>query len=224
VLLVDCDPQGNLTKSLPIDNRVPGVYEFLTGAFVEPQGVEPNVDILGGGVKLSSLEKQLVGEIDGYQRLREALSGEGYQEYDLVLFDTPPSLGMLTLNAMAAAGWVVIPMNPSQYSMQGANDLMNTVSKIKKTFNNELSLLGVVINAVERIPVITQTIRSEIRNAFGSVCFDTEIPKTIRIEEAIASRQAVVSQRGRQWQDLSAQIVSLGNELNQRLLIKAGVL
>lgn len=217
VLLVDCDPQGNLTKSLPVDSQAAGMYELVGGALVEPQSVGLNVDILGGGVRLAALEKQLVGEIDGYQRLRQALAAQVYQEYELVLFDTPPSLGLLTLNAMVAASWVLIPMSASQYSMQGTNDLMSTVSRVKKTFHSDLSILGVVINAAERIPVITQTIRGEIRSAFGELCFATEIPKTIRIEEAIASRQAVVSHSGREWQYLSAQIASLGAELCQRL-------
>lgn len=222
VLLVDCDPQGNLSKSLSCKAGAFGVYEALEGEGGSPQVLDSGIEILSSDARLSALEKRLVGELDGYLRLKDYLSQGQFDAYNYILFDTPPSLGMLTLNALVAARWVIIPMTASQYSMQGTNDLLATVSKVKKTLNPDLDLLGAVLNASDQIPVIARQIRSEIRSGFGSICFETEIGKTIKIEEAIATRLGVMSQAGGQWEKLQRQIANLGVELATRLEGTAG--
>ena len=192
VLLIDADPQANLSKSL-VDIPGFGLFEALTGGDYEPEEVKFNLSLLSGGVKLASLEKSLIGEVDAFTRLKDLLEGEIFQTYDFILIDSPPSLSILTGNALTASEFVIVPMNPSLYSMQGTNDLMATVSKIRKNFNPGLQLLGVIINAYESNPVITRQIHGEIREAFGEKVFNTSISRSIRIEEAIASKSGVIS-------------------------------
>ncbi|MCC6131763.1 MAG: ParA family protein [Acidobacteria bacterium] len=191
VLLVDCDPQGNLTKSL-VDGADGGLYEALTGTEVRITEIDEHLALLAGDFRLSLLEKSLIGEIDAYSRLRDLLGDPRLGSFDLVLLDTPPSLGVLTVNALAASSDLVIPMNPSLYSMQGTNDLLRTVSKVRATLNPVLALLGVIVNAYDSVPVITRQIRAEIAASFGDKVFGTVLSKSIRIEEAIAARRGVI--------------------------------
>ena len=191
-LLIDADPQGNLSKSL-VDVPGFGLYEALNATDFEPEQVKENLWLLAGDVKLASLEKSLIGELDAFTKLKEMLSGETFQAFDFILIDSPPSLSILTGNALSASNWLIIPMNPSLYSMQGTNDLMATVAKVRKNFNPGLQLLGVIINSFESNPVITRQIVEEIRAAFGEKVFNTALSRSIRIEEAISLKTGVIS-------------------------------
>jgi len=218
-LIIDTDPQANLSKSLvdPVSSTGQvypgfGLYEALTGAEYEPEEVKRNLWLLSGNVKLASLEKQLVAELDAYTRMRDLLLEEKYFEYDFILIDSPPSLGVLTVNALTASDFLIIPMNPSLYSMQGTNDLMATVSKVRKNYNPNLSLLGVIINAFDSIPSITRQIKKEIEETFKSKVFKTAISKSIQIEEAIASKKGFTTGKTK----VSEEIKAIGKELITR--------
>jgi chromosome partitioning protein len=212
VLFIDADPQANLSKSL-VDIPGYGLFEALTGGDYEPEEVKLNLSLLSGGVKLAGLEKSLVGELDAYTRLKELLGGELFQSYDFILIDSPPSLGVLTGNALTASNWLIIPMNPSLYSMQGANDLMTTFSKVRKNFNSNLQLLGVIVNAFDSVPSITKQILAEIREAFGEKVFSSVLSKSIKIEEAIASKSGVTSKKSK----IAEEVKAIGEEILLRL-------
>ena len=218
VLLIDADPQANLSKSL-VDIPGYGLFEALTGGDYEPEEVKPCLFLLSGGMKLASLEKSLIGELDAFTKLKELFSGERFQAYDFILIDSPPSLSILTGNALTASDWLIIPMNPSLYSMQGTNDLMATVAKVRKNFNPGLQLLGVIINAFDSNPVITRQIVEEIRTAFGEKVFATPLSKSIRIEEAIALKSGVISRPRVDGRPSKAaeEIKAIGEELLNRL-------
>jgi chromosome partitioning protein len=273
VLLIDADPQANLSKSL-VDSLDYGLHEALTEQDYELEAVMPNLYLLAGNVKLAMLEKSLVGEMDAFQRLKDllkskrfiqsvlkalyadispgiieeipddrltytddrgktyiSLDGEettkgrsfekimGITHFDFILIDSPPSLGVLTGNALTASDWLIIPMNPSLYSMQGTNDLMATVAKVRKNFNPNLQLLGVIINAYDSNPVITRQIHGEIREAFGEKVFNTSLSKSIRIEEAIAAKTGVISRPRVDGRPSRAaeEIKAIGEELLNRL-------
>jgi chromosome partitioning protein len=124
---------------------------------------------------------------------------------------------VLTVNALATASDLVIPMNPSLYSMQGTNDLMKTVSKVKANLNPALSLLGVIINAFDSIPTITRQIRSEIEASFGAKVFTTVLSKSIKLEEAIASRKGVIHHTNLGASRAASEVKALGDELLARL-------
>jgi chromosome partitioning protein len=221
VLLVDADPQGNLTKSL-VEKAEGGLYDALSGEGLRLTTIDGDLSILCGDFRLSLLEKSLIGEIDAYTRLRALLSDPALSSFDLIFIDTPPSLGVLTVNALAAAAHLVVPMNPSLYSMQGTNDLMRTVSKVRTNLNPGLSLLGVIINAFDSVPVITRQIRAEIQAAFTDKLFSTVLSKSIRIEEAIATRKGVIHQvHLSSMRRVAEEVKALGDELLCRLASSA---
>jgi chromosome partitioning protein len=216
VLFVDCDPQGNLSKSL-LEQTDGGLYEGLSEHELHLAALDEHASILSGDFRLSFLEKSLIGEIDAYTRVRDLLDDERLAYFDFILLDTPPSLGVLTVNALTAAQHLVIPMNPSLYSMQGTNDLMRTVSKVRANLNPSLSLLGVIINAYDSVPVITRQIRTEIEGSFTDKVFTTVLSKSIKLEEAIASRQGVIHHKHLGASRVADEVRALGDELLIRL-------
>lgn len=212
VLFVDCDPQGNLTKSISEDGE--GLYEALMGENPSPCEISENLSLLKGNIRLSLLEKNLLGEIDAYSRLTDYLESNSlFINFDFILFDTPPSLGILTVNALAAADYLVVPVSCRLYSMQGTNDLMATVSKVRKNLNPDIRLLGVVINNFDRVPVISRQIKAEIEDAFGEVVFESVLSKSIRIEEAIASKSGVSQMGDAVGGRVKEELLSLTQEL-----------
>ena len=226
VLLVDSDAQGNLTKSLVLDasdrafEGQTGSAELaagLEGEESEPLSLRDKVDLLAGGRSLSFFERRYYGEVDCYHRLKKLFERELFKAYDLILIDTPPSLGILTVNALAAADGLLIPMSPAQYTMQGTNELLSTVTKSRETLNSELELIGAMINAFDPVPVIVREIVQEIRSSFGSACFGSLITKSIRIEEAIAEKKGVVELAGSTWKKCRDEVVAAAAELRGRL-------
>jgi len=216
VLLVDCDPQGNLTKSL-VDGAGGGLYEALTNGGLQAQAINEKLSLLAGDFRLALLEKALLGEIDAYSRLKVLLGKEELGSFDYIFLDTPPSLGVLTVNGLAAASALVVPMNPSLYSMQGTNDLMRTVSKVRSNLNPALRLLGVILNAYDSVPTITRQIRGEIEAAFGEKLFATVLSKSIKLEEAIATRRGVIYHGQLGASRAGEEVKALGEELRRRL-------
>ena len=216
LLLVDCDPQGNLTKSL-IEGSDGGLYDALSSESFPPLKLDEQLSLFAGDFRLALLEKSLIGEIDAYSRLRALLADPMLSAFQYIFLDTPPSLGVLTVNALAAATELVIPMNPSLYSMQGTNDLMRTVSKVRENLNPRLSLLGVIVNAYDSIPTITRQIRGEIEEAFGEKVFATVLSKSIKLEEAIATHKGVIHHAHLGPSRAAAEVKALGDELLSRL-------
>jgi chromosome partitioning protein len=218
VLIIDADAQGNLSKSLTSnENPVPGLYEALEGQAVNIQNLGDNLSLLSGDFRLSGLEKSLVGEMDAYGRLKELLESPLFANYDLILIDTPPSLGVLTGNALAAGNHIVIPMRPALYSMQGTNDLVKTIAKVRKTLNPDLNLLGVIINGFDSIPVIVKEIRKEIEDSFGDKVFGTALSETIKFEEAIAEKKGVIHLKKLDKSRAKEEVEKIGVELLTRL-------
>jgi len=224
ILLVDCDPQGNLSKSLLEENETtgPGLYEALTGDAILFKEITEHLSILTGDFRLSSLEKSLIGEIDCYTRLKELFETNHFKAFDIIFLDTPPSLQVLTLNALAAADYIIIPMRPTLYSMQGTNDLISTIAKVKKNLNPELNLLGVIINGFESIPVITREIKNEIKESFGDKVFEQVLSKTIKLEEAIAEKKGVIHLRKLDRSRAKQEVSRIGVELLARLGLQGG--
>jgi chromosome partitioning protein len=212
ILLIDVDPQGNLTKSL-IDFDVPGLYEALTGADYDIPEIIPNLFLFAGSIRLAALEKALIGEMDAYIRLKELLADDLFREFDYCLIDSPPSLGVLTINALVASHYIIAPMNPAIYSLQGTNDLMGTIAKVKKNLNPDLNFLGVIINAFDGHPVITRQIREEIVASFGELVFRTTLSRSVKVEEALAARKGLAAGESK----VGDEIALIGEELVERI-------
>lgn len=217
VLIVDSDPQGNLSESLVESSGQKGLYEALEDGELELIPVRENLSLLAGSRYLASLEKRYLGEVDAYEKFSLLFADERIACHDLILIDSPPSLGVMTLNGLTASSHFVIPLRPGLYSLQGTNDLLTSVSKVKQRMNPALELLGVVMNDYLAGPIISRQIHEEVTEAFGDRVFQTVISRTVKVEEAIASRRGLVGTGTK----IASQITSLAEEFISRLGLKA---
>lgn len=220
VLLVDADPQGNLTKSLTEPG--PGLYEAINAEGLEIEQLNETLSILKGGIKLALLEKHLLGEIDAYIRFGDLFAVSELQGFDFLLVDTPPSLASLTINSLAACEYLIIPTSCRLYSMQGTNDLLDTISKVRKGLNSKLKIIGVIINAFDSVPVITRQIRTEIEESFGDLVFPFVLSRSIKLEEAIAGSIGVIHHVKAGTGKTKAEVTAIGDELLTRLGVEYG--
>jgi len=223
VCIIDADPQGNLSKSLVAEDVITsGLFEALKNEPFELVEVNENVRLLAGDKRLAALEKSLVGEMDAFTRLKDLLGDDRFKEFRYIFIDSPPSLGILTGNGLAASTHFVIPMSPALYTLQGTNDLMDTISKVKRNLNPELKLLGVIINAYDSKPIITRQIKEEIREGFGDIVFSGHLSKTIKIEEAIAQKIGVTELQRLDKSRVKDEVQAIGDELLKRLGVADG--
>lgn len=195
-LLVDMDPQGNATLSyIPRDQIQKSVYDVLTESSVAFKDIivrSPilHLDIAPARINLAKLESRLVGELDGHFRLKDRLQGV-IPDYDYIVVDTPPTLGLLTVNALVASTHLLIPIQSSYFSLEGTDDLLETVEKIKARPNPDLQLLGVVITLHDKRTVLSRDIRRQITQVFGEKVFHTVISKNVRLEESPAYKESI---------------------------------
>lgn len=214
VLLIDSDPQGNLTKSL-LDYDGAGLYEAFESGSLGFTTFRDRLTLLAGDTRLAALEKRYLGDVDAYLKLKALYEADSFSAFDIVLIDSPPSLSVMTLNGLAAADYFVIPLRPALYSLQGTNDLLASVSKVKKSLNPNLSLLGVIVNDYLPGPIISRQIREEIVEGFGDKVFTTVVSRTVKVEEAIASRSGVIDEKSK----IAEEIQSLATEFIDRLCL-----
>ena len=195
-LLIDLDPQANSTMSY-LDRRAidKSMFDVLTEKGVMMSHVVvhsplKNLDVAPARIALAKIESKLLGEIDGHFRLRDKLDG-ARKRYDAIVIDTPPTLGMITVNAMVAATHILIPIQSSYFALEGTDDLLETIDKIKARPKPALRLLGVVITLHDRRTVIAKDVYDQIRTVFGDKLFKTTISKSVRLEESPAHRESI---------------------------------
>lgn len=195
-LLVDLDPQANSTMSY-LDRRTveKSMFDVLTETEVGLKDVVrpselPNLDIAPARISLAKIESKLLGEIDGHFRLRDKIDG-ARKKYDAILIDTPPTLGMITVNAMVASSHILIPIQSSYFALEGTDDLLETIEKIKARPNPTLRILGVVITLHDKRTVIGKDVYDQIASVFGDKVFKTTISKSVRLEESPAHRESI---------------------------------
>ncbi|KQN92465.1 chromosome partitioning protein ParA [Sphingomonas sp. Leaf231] len=189
VLLVDLDPQGNASTGLGITQaqRQRSSYDVL----IDSDGVAeaavatniPLLDVLPATVDLSGAEIELVELDQRTHRLRGALQ-RAKRSWDIVLIDCPPSLGLLTINAMVAADALLVPLQCEFFALEGLSQLLNTVERIRSRFNPSLSILGVALTMYDRRNRLTEQVSTDVRAVLGQVVFDTVIPRNVRLSEA----------------------------------------
>jgi chromosome partitioning protein len=159
------------------------------GEVILPSPVE-NLDIAPSRIALAKLETMLVGEIDAHFRLKVRLEAVR-DKYEFVVIDTPPALGLITVNALVAATHLMIPVQSSYFALEGTDDLLETVEKIRSRPNPELKLLGAVITLHDKRTTLSRDVQKAITDAFGDRVFQTTISKSIRLEESPAHRESI---------------------------------
>jgi chromosome partitioning protein len=196
VLLADLDPQANSTISfLQIEEIDLSIYDFLmdTGLRLDQvvrQTRVENVDLLPSRINLAKLEGQLIGELDAPFRLKDRIA-RLENDYDVILIDTPPTLGLITVNALVAATHLIIPIQSSYFALEGTDDLLDTIERIKARPNPQLEVLGVVVTLHDRRTTLSRDIYDQICQVFGSKVFETTISKSVRLEESPAYRESI---------------------------------
>ncbi len=222
VLVVDSDPQSNATTGLGIDKRAleATLYEVLLDqAGADEARVKtsaPGVDILPATVELTGADLELVDAPRREFRLRDALRSVRDQ-YDLVLIDCPPSLGLLTLNALVAADGVLIPIQCEFYALEGYSQLLKTVLRVRGSFNQALAIEGVLLTMYDGRTANSAQVADEVRRYFANLVFDTVISRNVRLAEAPSHGQAISAydsnSRGAQnYRQLAEEVVRRAGE------------
>lgn len=189
-LLIDLDPQGNASTGMGISNtqRELTSYEMLrrdaTLAECAIATAIPRLDIVPATVDLSGAEIELVEFSDRLHRLQQALATPDSAQWDICLIDCPPSLGMLTLNALIAAESLVVPMQCEFFALEGLSQLLTTVERVRARFNSDLSIIGVALTMFDRRNRLTDQVADDVRDCLGPVVFETVIPRNVRLSEA----------------------------------------
>jgi chromosome partitioning protein len=190
VLLVDLDPQGNASTGLGIGHsqRDRSSYHVLTGQAVLDEAVVstrvPRLDLVPATVDLSGAEIELVELEERTHRLDKALGGSAAGRWDVCLIDCPPSLGLLTINALVAAQTILVPLQAEFFALEGLSQLLQTIERIRARFNPELSILGVALTMYDRRNNLSAQVAEDVRACLGKVVFDTVIPRNVRLSEA----------------------------------------
>jgi chromosome partitioning protein len=207
ILVIDTDPQGNASTALNIDHRVgtPDVYSVLVeevdfSEVVKPVAEIENLFCAPATIDLAGAEIELVSLVAREYRLQRALNKylefhkEKYNKaIDYVFIDCPPSLGLLTLNALVAAKEVLIPIQTEYYALEGLGQLMNNVNLVKKQLNPDLEVATIVLTMFDSRTNLSQQVAEEVRKHFGDIVITTEIPRAVRVSEAPSFQQTVIT-------------------------------
>jgi chromosome partitioning protein len=195
-LLIDLDPQANSTMSfLDMTQLSKSVYDAITDPgvgladIIVPSSVA-NLSIAPSRIALAKLEARLVGEMDAHFRLKDKLDPI-LQDYPNVVIDCPPTLGLLTVNALVAATHLLIPIQSSYFALEGTDDLLETIEKVRARPNPALRILGVVITMHDKRTALARDIRAQIQKVFGGTVFKTVITKSVRLEESPAYKESI---------------------------------
>ncbi len=194
-LLVDLDPQANSSISyVDVRTLALSMYDVLAAAaritdVIIPSGLA-NLDLAPARIALAKLEAQLVGELDGHFRLKDRLQ-DVHGQYEFIVIDTPPALGLITVNALVAATHLLVPVQSSYFALEGTDDLLETVEKIRARPNPELKLLGAVITLHDKRTTLARDVQKAVTDVFGERVFQTTITKSIRLEESPAHKESI---------------------------------
>jgi len=186
-LLVDIDPQSNSSSGISISNHLPSIYEVLIGNENAENAVigdyMPFLDVLPSNINLVGAEIEMV-DMPGRERMLKNALNSIVAKYDFVIIDCPPSLGLLTLNALTAAASVLIPVQCEYFALEGLGQLLNTINLVKQHFNPDLAIEGVLLTMFDTRLRLSHQVADEVRKYFGDKVYDTVIHRNVRISEA----------------------------------------
>ncbi len=194
-LLVDLDPQANSTISyLDVRTLPKSMFDVLSNGTplsdVITASPVANLDVAPSRIALAKLESQLIGEVDAHFRLKDRLDLVA-DRYEFVVIDPPPALGLIPVNALVAATHLLIPVQSSYFALEGTDDLLETVEKIRSRPNPNLKLLGAVITLHDKRTTLSRDVQKAIKDVFGGRVFRTTISKSIRLEESPAHKESI---------------------------------
>ncbi len=216
VLLVDLDPQANASSAYGIADPSVQLYDALAGDCELRQTTVPtelsHLQVIPAGPDLAGAEIELVLAEEREGRLRQALDPLR-PDYDFVIIDCPPSLSLLTLNALVAADSVLIPLQCEYYALEGLARLLDTVERVRAAFHPELELEGVVLTMMDRRANLSRQVEDEARSHFGESVFKTSIPRNVRLSEAPSHGKPVLlydihSKGARAYLDLASELMA----------------
>jgi chromosome partitioning protein len=216
-LLVDLDPQGNTTMSFFSPEEISdSIYDVLADHRLSlAQVIKPtryaNLGLAPARISLAKLEVQLVGELDAPFRLKDALA-TCLRDYDAAIIDTPPTLGIMTVNALVAANYLLVPLQASYYALEGTDDLLETLERVRARPNPELQLLGVLVTLFDRRTNLARDSYNQVRQVFGNKVFKTVIGKSVRLEESPAYKETIFSfspgsKGAQEYEDLAREVL-----------------
>lgn len=189
VLLVDLDPQGNATSGLGVEKGQLNVciYDVLLNDVPIQEAIIPDVckglDLVPATINLAGAEVELVSEMARENRLRDAV-GVMRGKYDYVFIDCPPSLGLLTVNALVGADKLIIPIQTEFYALEGVTKLLESMKRVKSRLNPSLDIFGILLTMYDGRTTLSRQVAAEVRNYFGNQVFETIIPRTVKLSEA----------------------------------------
>lgn len=185
VLLIDLDPQGNASSGLSVSKKQATTRDVLTGKVSLGDGVQQtaykNLSVLATDAELATLETEIATAKDRAIRLKKILAGT---DCDVVLIDCPPSLGLLTVNALTAANSVIIPVQTEYYALEGLGQLLETMKLVRQALNPHLAILGVVMTMHNSRTMLSSQVEEQLRKNFKDRLFETVVPRNIRVAEA----------------------------------------
>ena len=220
VLLVDLDPQGNATTGIGIDKaELQGsIYDVIVSEDSAElhiiSGKYENLDILPSKIDLAGAEIELVGKISRESKLKKSLD-KIKGEYDVVIIDCPPSLGLLTLNALNASDYVIIPIQCEFYALEGLTQLINTINLVKAELNPELEIAGILITMFDSRLKLSEEVEKEVRGYFKDKVFESIIPRNIKLSEAPSYGQPIDkyaenSKGAKAYHDVAKEVIKRG--------------
>lgn len=187
VLLVDFDSQGNMSSGVGVSKEKPTVYELIAGLATTQQAVKhsnvKNLDVISASIDLSGAAIELVDQDDREFFLKNALVPIK-DDYDYIFIDCPPSLGLLTLNGLAAADAILVPMQCEYFALEGITLLLQTVKKVQQNINRELKIGGIFFTMYDSRTRLAQDVVMQVKSYFKDLVFNTIIPRNIRLSEA----------------------------------------
>lgn len=189
VLLVDLDPQGNATSGLGIEKGQLNacIYDVLLNDVPIEQAIIPDVckglDLVPATINLAGAEVELVSEMARENRLKDA-AGSLRGKYDYIFIDCPPSLGLLTVNALVGADKLIIPIQTEFYALEGVTKLLESMKRVKSRLNPSLDIFGILLTMYDGRTTLSRQVAAEVRNYFGDQVFETIIPRTVKLSEA----------------------------------------
>jgi len=227
ILIVDCDPQGNATSGIGVNKNELGksIYDVLlnrlTAADVLVKNVFPNIDILPCNINLTGAEIELVGALARESRLKKALEPIK-DNYDFIFIDSPPSLGLLTLNSLVASNSILIPIQCEFYALEGVSQLVKTLGLIRDGLNPGLAIEGVLLTMADFRTNLTNEVISEIKGYFKDNVYKTIIPRNIRLSEAPSHGKPITlydssSLGAKKYRELAREILGLPLEYHNIL-------